>query len=285
MAIYAIGDLQGCYQDLQNLLEKLQFDKNSDTLWFVGDLVNRGPDSLATLRFVKKLGKAAIIVLGNHDLHLLAIYHDLKKNKDSSIQQILDAPDCDELIHWLRQRPLLHHDNGLNFTLVHAGIYPLWNLKQANQYANELESVLKSDNYLEFLQHMYGNKPASWSEDLEGWDRLRFICNSFTRMRYVSQKAELDFEYNGVPGSQPDKLIPWYKLTERATKNNNIIFGHWSTLGFFEYDNNLEISPNVYATDTGCVWGGKLTALKIEREKTRIETEYISIDCPQRSKP
>jgi len=276
MAIYAIGDLQGCYEDLTNLLEKINFDQHTDKLWLVGDLVNRGPDSLATLRFVKNLGNAAQTVLGNHDLHLLAMYHGLKKNKDSSIQQILDAPDCEELMNWLRSQPLLFHDKQNHFTMVHAGLYPLWNLQQAQQYAAELESVLSGDDYLDFLNNMYGDKPNLWKETLTGWDRLRFICNTFTRMRYCKLNGKLNFSENGVPGSTKNNLVPWFELNNH--KDEKIVFGHWSTLGYFQEKNELSLPPNIYALDTGCVWGGKLTALKITKT-----AQLISINCPKRA--
>ena len=289
MTIYAIGDIQGCYKDLTNLLEKVNFNTLTDKLWFVGDLVNRGPDSLNTLRFIKGLGDSAQVVLGNHDLHLLAIYHGIKKNKDTSIQEILDASDCDELLNWLRTQSLLFHDTQTNFVMVHAGVYPHWTLEQAKLYANELESVLSSDNYLDFLNHMYGNKPDVWSEELSDWDRLRFICNSFTRMRYCHTNGQLDFDSNDAPdagGFKNNDLIPWFDIPNRVCKNEKIIFGHWSTLGYFQKQNNLLIPDNVFATDTGCVWGGTLSALKIEVENnSKITTEMVSIDCPQRSIP
>ena len=287
MTIYAIGDIQGCYKDLTNLLEKVNFNALTDKLWFVGDLVNRGPDSLGTLRFIKGLGENAQVVLGNHDLHLLAIYHGIKKNKDSSVQEILDAPDCDELINWLRKQPLLFHDTQTNFVMVHAGIYPHWSLEQAKSYANELESVLSSDNYLDFLNQMYGNKPKKWSEKLSGWERLRFICNSFTRMRYCHANGKLDFDSNDAPntsGSKNNGLIPWFDISNRICSVEKIIFGHWSTLGYLQ--NDLSIPDNIFSTDTGCVWGGKLTALKIKMKKNgQIKTKMVSIGCPQRSIP
>lgn len=288
MTIYAIGDIQGCYEDLTNLLDKIHFNPSKDKLWFVGDLVNRGPDSLSTLRFIKELGESAKTVLGNHDLHLLATYHGIKRNNDTSVQELLNAPDCDELIDWLRTQPLLIHDEQTNFTLVHAGIYPQWTLSQAKRYANELETVLSSDNYLDFLNHMYGNRPNQWSNELTGWDRLRFICNSFTRMRYCHANGQLNFDYNGAPGSQENNLIPWFDVPHRVNNNEKIIFGHWSTLGYFQKQNNLIIPDNIYATDTGCVWGGTLTALKIEADKNSEAgwtTEIIAIDCPQRAAP
>jgi bis(5'-nucleosyl)-tetraphosphatase (symmetrical) len=273
MATYAIGDIQGCYDSLLRLLEKLNFDSAKDKLWFAGDLVNRGPDSLATLRFVKSLADNAITVLGNHDLHLLAIAQGVKSTRSADLQRILDADDCDELLQWLSSRPLIHHDPELGYAIAHAGIYPLWNLTQAKEYALELEGALKN-NLDEFLQHMYGNTPDTWNDSLIGFDRLRFICNSFTRMRYCHQDNTLDFDCNGATGIIPHGLVPWFDISERKAKDEHIIFGHWSTLG--EID-----TKNVYALDTGCVWGGKLTALRIDT----IEPEYISVDCPGDANP
>ena len=273
MATYAIGDLQGCYDSLIQLLEKLNFDKTKDTIWFAGDLVNRGPDSLSTLRFVKSLGDSAITVLGNHDLHLLAIAHNVKTTRSADLQRILDADDREELLQWLSTRPLLHHDKKLNYTITHAGIYPSWNLKQAKNYADELEYELKN-NLTEFLNNMYGDKPENWDESLTGFERLRFICNSFTRMRFCNQDGTLDFSSNGAPNTIPKDTVPWFEASERKAKNENLLFGHWSTLGEIKKD-------NVYPLDTGCVWGGKLTALRID---TNI-AEYISIDCPSEANP
>jgi len=273
MATYAIGDLQGCYDSLLRLLDKLKFNKSKDTLWFAGDMVNRGPDSLATLRFVKSLGESAITVLGNHDLHLLAIAYNVKTTRSADLQRILDAEDRDELLQWLSSRPLLHHDTKLGYTLAHAGIYPFWELQQAQAYANELENTLKN-NLGDFLKHMYGNQPDNWNNSLTGFDRLRFICNSFTRMRFCNNDGTLDFSSNGAPGTIPDGAISWFDIAERKIKNERILFGHWSTLG------NIN-NKNIYALDTGCVWGGKLTALRIDTEKP----EYISIDCPGDANP
>ena len=184
MAIYAIGDVQGCLNSLQALLEKIHFNSTEDQLWFVGDLVNRGPDSLGVLRFVKQLGDSAITVLGNHDLHLLAVAHGLRADKHHDLVDILHANDKDELLHWLRQRPLLHHDTTSGFTLIHAGLPPQWDLATAQQCAQELETVLRGNDYTPFLAQMYGDQPDRWSVDLHGMDRLRFICNCFTRLRY-----------------------------------------------------------------------------------------------------
>ena len=273
MATYAIGDLQGCYDSLLRLLDKLNFNESKDTLWFAGDLVNRGPDSLSTLRFVKSLGESAITVLGNHDLHLLAIAYKVKTTRSTDLQRILDAEDRDELLQWLSSRPLLHHDTKLGYTLAHAGIYPFWELQQAQAYANELENTLKN-NLSDFLKHMYGNQPDNWNNSLTGFDRLRFICNSFTRMRFCNNDGTLDLCSNGAPGTVPDGAISWFDIAERKTKNERILFGHWSTLG------NIN-NKNIYALDTGCVWGGKLTALRIDIEKP----EYISVDCPGDANP
>ena len=273
MATYAIGDLQGCYDSLLRLLEKINFDKTKDTIWFAGDLINRGPDSLSTLRFVKSLGSSAITVLGNHDLHLLAIVHGVKTTRSQDLQRILDADDCDELMQWLSTRPLLHHDKKLNYTIAHAGIYPLWSLDQAKNYATELESELKNNLHV-FLNNMYGNKPDQWDESLTGFERLRFICNCFTRMRFCHQDGTLDFTSNGAPGTIPENTLPWFELKNRKTSNDKLLFGHWSTLGLINKE-------NIFALDTGCVWGGKLTALRIDSETA----EYISIDCPSEANP
>ena len=273
MATYAIGDLQGCYDSLLDLLEKINFDETKDTLWFAGDLVNRGSDSLATLRFVKNLGTSAITVLGNHDLHLLAIAHGVKTTRSVDLNRILDADDRDELLNWLSHRPLIHHDPLLNFTIAHAGIYPYWSLEEAISYAAELQDTLKN-NLDHFLHNMYGDKPDTWNNSLKGYERLRFICNCFTRMRFCYQDGTLDFSSNGAPGTILDKTLPWFEIPERKTLHNNILFGHWSTLG------NISKS-NVFALDTGCVWGGKLTALRIDLE----QPEYISINCPSVANP
>ena len=274
MATYAIGDLQGCYDSLLRLLDKLNFNESKDTLWFAGDLVNRGPDSLSTLRFVKSLSDNAITVLGNHDLHLLAIAAKHKKTKDSGLKEILNADDADDLLNWLRKQPLLHHDPQLNFTMVHAGIYPDWDLQDAQKYANELEAVLRSDDYLDFIFNMYGNLPDKWDDELKGWERLRIICNIFTRMRYCENDGTLNFKSHGAPGTHPENTVSWFEVPNRKVMENTILFGHWSTLGIIN-------KKNIYALDTGCVWGGKLTALRIDTEKP----EYISVDCPGDANP
>ena len=275
MAIYAIGDIQGCYEDLIHLLDKLKFDPEHDKLWLVGDLVSRGPDSLGTLRFLMSLDDALVSVLGNHDLHMLAVDAGFKTSKDPGLIEILEANDRQVLMNWLRQHSLIHHDKTLGYTMVHAGIYPPWTLQQALEYANELETVLSGEHYHNFIEHMYGNKPDQWSSELSGWDRLRFICNSFTRMRFCNETGQLDLETKGAIGTQTESYIPWYDISQRKMAKQRIIFGHWSTLCLTE---NIEDQHqhNVYAIDTGCVWGGKLTALRIDKD----EPELISIDCP-----
>lgn len=273
MATYAIGDLQGCYDSLLRLLEKINFDDSNDTIWFAGDLINRGPDSLSTLRFVKSLGDSAITVLGNHDLHMLAIAYGVKTTRSPDLQRILDANDRDELMQWLSTRPLLHHDEKINYTISHAGIYPFWSLEQAKSYAHELESEL-SNNLNNFLNNMYGNEPDNWNNSLTGFERLRFICNCFTRMRFCNQDGTLDFTSNGAPGTIPENTLPWFEIENRKARNEKILFGHWSTLGKINKE-------NIFALDTGCVWGGKLTALRIDTEIA----EYISIDCPSEANP
>ncbi|MBV5311200.1 symmetrical bis(5'-nucleosyl)-tetraphosphatase [Chromatium okenii] len=258
MPIYAIGDIQGCLTELQILLHQLQFNPQQDRLWLVGDLVNRGPDSLAVLRFIRTLGDAAVVVLGNHDLHLLALAAgNLKHANKSNLDAVLQAPDRDELLHWLRQRPLLHHDAARELTLIHAGLPPQWTLADARAAASELENVLRSDDYQTFLLAVYGNQPAQWSPNLTGIDRLRFITNCLTRLRFCTPDGRLALKEKGEIGSQTPGLIPWFQVANRRTRHDRIIFGHWSTLGYYAGD-------NVWAIDSGCLWGGTLTALRVE---------------------
>lgn len=261
MATYAIGDIQGCFDELLQLLDKIAFNENTDQLWFVGDLVNRGAKSLETLRFVKKLGSAAMIVLGNHDIHLLvaANFPERVKRKDT-IQAILDAPDCDELLNWLRQKPLFHYDETLKIGLLHAGLPPQWDLTQTQNMARLAENALQADDYQHFLAQLYGDLPDLWSEDLKGVEQLRFIFNCFTRMRFCDAFGRLDFINNGEIGSQPAHLMPWFNVRNRKTANIKLIFGHWAALGFHE-------EQNCFAIDTGCVWGNELTALRLDSGK------------------
>lgn len=258
MAVYAVGDPQGCLAPLQRLLERLDFRPHRDRLWVVGDLVNRGPQSLATLRFIRALGEAATAVLGNHDLTLLAAAHGVTapKKKDT-YQEILDAPDRDELLDWLARRPLLHHDPALGYTMVHAGLPPQWDLQQALACARELETVLQSLDRGAFLEVMFGAEPQRWDPQLQGMERLRFITNCFTRMRFLYPDGSLDFQQKGPPGSQPPPLLPWFEIPGRRSADLNLVFGHWAAMGHRQ-------SPGVYALDSGCVWGNRLTALRLD---------------------
>ncbi|MCK5876954.1 MAG: symmetrical bis(5'-nucleosyl)-tetraphosphatase [Candidatus Marithrix sp.] len=261
MSTYAIGDIQGCYDNLQHLLEIINFNPNQDTLWFVGDLVNRGPKSLEVLRFIKNLGKNAITVMGNHDLHLLAIASGNSKLKEKdTLADILIAPDREELIQWLRFRPFWHYDSHLKLGLVHAGVLPQWNLTQINQRAKEIETVMQGEKYHQFLANMYGDEPNKWSKKLQDWDRLRFITNCFTRLRYCNVEGKLNLKKKNSPTftKQNSEQHPWFTWPNQH--NTQIIFGHWATLGYYD-------KHNVYAIDTGCVWGGALTTLRIEDKK------------------
>ena len=261
MPTYAIGDIQGCYDELQRLLEQLDFSETRDQLWFVGDLVNRGPNSLEVLRLVKSLGDAAVTVLGNHDLHLLALAHGNPKHRHSSnLNEVLRAPDRDELIHWLRHRPLLHRDKKLAFSMIHAGLPPQWTMKTARACAREVENVLRGDQHVEYFLGMYGNEPSLWSPRLVGMDRLRFITNCLTRLRYCTADGGLALREKSPPALRPGHLIPWFQHPERRSRDARIVFGHWSALGYWQGD-------NVWGIDSGCLWGGSLTALRLRRKK------------------
>lgn len=273
MATYAIGDIQGCLNELQRLLEHIHFDPSDDQLWFVGDLVNRGPDSHGVLRFIKGLGDRAITVLGNHDLHLLAVAEGhMKYAKHDNLQDVIEAEDAAELLYWLRHLPLMHHDEQLNISMIHAGLPPYWDLANARACAKEVEAVLQGPDYVHFLEHMYGNLPDIWDEKLEGIERLRFITNCFSRLRYCNKHGQMALDEKGPLGSQPADYLPWFEIKDRRTRNDTIIFGHWSSLGFVDSD-------NVYGLDTGCLWGDSLTALRLEDRQT------FSIDCPGVRKP
>lgn len=262
MAIYAIGDVQGCYGELQALLRHVGFVRGSDRLWFVGDLVNRGPRSLDVLRFVAELGDDAVVVLGNHDLNLVAVAAGVREERPrDTLREILDAPDGPELIEWLVHRPLLHRESGLPYTMVHAGLAPQWNTTAAASRAREVESTLTGPRRSEFLAHMYGDVPDRWSDGLEGWPRLRFITNAFTRIRYVDTKGRLDLAHSGPPGTQPDSLVPWFAAPNRRSAGEAIVFGHWATL---QVEAALDTAHAVYHLDTGCVWGGPLTAMRLD---------------------
>ncbi len=275
MAVYAIGDIQGCMDELMRLLERIQYDPAKDQLWFVGDIVNRGPKSLESLRFVANPANNAITVLGNHDLNLLAVSEGVRTVKrHDTLNDILNADDAADLLQWLRRQPLLHHDKNLKTVMVHAGFAPQWKLKHAKKYAKEVESVLAGSNYREFLHAMYGNKPNKWKKSLQGMERLRFITNAFSRIRYCDQENRLNMEEHGAPGTQSKKLTPWFAMPERKSQKTRIIFGHWSTLG-------LKFSHNTIGLDTGCLWGGELTALRLDT----AEPQIISIDCDRVVQP
>jgi len=267
MAIYAIGDVQGCCDELHDLLEKLKFDPGTDHVWFVGDLVNRGPKSLETLRFVHQLGDAAIVVLGNHDLHLLALLlTDAHAVADEYLQPILAADDRYMLADWLRSLPLAHYDKKLNTLMVHAGVVPQWSVKDTLAHSKEVEKILGGKKPKLLLKTMYGSRPNCWSDDLEGAERLRFIINSMTRMRFCTRKGNLDFKAKLAPGMEADKLLPWFSLPDRAAAKTRIVFGHWSTLGYHE-------ANGVLGLDTGCVWGGRLTAARLDQDAELVQVK------------
>lgn len=268
MSTYAIGDVQGCFAELDELLTKINFDPAEDVLWFTGDLVNRGPRSLEVLRFIRDLGDKHVVVLGNHDLHLLAIVCAKSRiNKSDTLDEILFAPDRDELIDWLRHRPLLHHDKKSGYVMTHAGLAPVWTLKQAKVLAKEVEAVLQGQHPEYFLQHMYGNQPDRWHDQLAGVDRIRCIVNFLTRMRFCTLDGRLDLSYKGELQGRPAELIPWFDMPNRLNQNEKIIIGHWAALG-----GKTDI-PNVFPLDTGCVWGNCLTAMRLE------DQERFTVKC------
>jgi bis(5'-nucleosyl)-tetraphosphatase (symmetrical) len=260
MAVYAIGDVQGCLDPLLRLLDRIGFSDESDQLWFTGELVNRGPKSVEVLRLVRGLGESACTVLGNHDLHLLALASGRAAQTaagDSNLGPVLNAADRDELLDWLRQRPLLHHDASLGCTLIHAGLPPQWNVETAASCAREVEDVLRGPRYDGFLADMYGNEPNKWSDKLAGVDRLRFTLNCLTRLRYCHEDGDLELELTGPPGEQAPGIIPWFRVPGRASAGDNIVFGHWSTLGLLQ-------EGGITALDSGCVWGGGLSAVQLD---------------------
>jgi bis(5'-nucleosyl)-tetraphosphatase (symmetrical) len=275
MAVYAIGDVQGCFDALQALLRKLAFDGAQDTLWFTGDLVNRGPQSAEVLRFVAGLGERAITVLGNHDLHLLAVACGAapRRHRDS-FGDVLTATDRDPSLMWLRQQPLLHHDAKLGYTLVHAGLLPQWDLAQARALAGEVEHVLRGPSYGELLERMYGDQPDQWDPTLSHWERWRLTVNACTRLRYCTVDGRMELAPVGAPGSQPSHLVPWFQAPHRRTRTLTVVFGHWSTLGAWRGD-------GVIALDSGCVWGRSLTAVRLDGS----QRQFVSVACEQKQAP
>ncbi len=259
MATYAIGDIQGCFSALERLIDTFGFDRARDRLWFVGDLVNRGPDSLATLRYVRNLGECAVTVLGNHDFHLLALAVGYaKKHASDTLDAVLAAPDREELLAWLRQQPMLHVEGRL--AMVHAGLLPQWSIAKAQALAREVEAALRGSNWRNFLAQLYGNSPNSWREELRGADRLRAIVNAMARMRFCTADGVIDFRTKGETAIAPPGLFPWFDAPGRASRDHTVICGHWSTLG-------LLLRPDLLALDSGCVWGGNLSAVRLEDRK------------------
>lgn len=257
MSVYAVGDIQGCLKPLQALLIHIHFNPSKDTLWVAGDLINRGPESLETLRFLYYLRDSIQVVLGNHDLHLLATAAGYRKPTPSdTLKEIIDAPDRDILLEWLRYQPLVHHDKHLGYTMVHAGIPPQWSISQALLLSAEVENALQGKKIHSFFKNMYGNEPNTWHKNLKGSERLRLITNYFTRMRFCDKNGKL--ELKSKTETAPDGFSPWFSHRSRKTIKDNIIFGHWAAL------NGITNTPNLFALDTGCVWGGELTMMRLE---------------------
>ncbi|MDR0563464.1 MAG: symmetrical bis(5'-nucleosyl)-tetraphosphatase [Azoarcus sp.] len=256
MATYALGDIQGCYSALRRLLDVCAFNPATDRLWFVGDLVNRGPESLQVLRFVQSLGEAATVVLGNHDLYLLMLHAGLKpRNSRDNLNDILTAPDRDELLRWLARRPLLHVEG--QHVMVHAGLLPQWTVAKAQELAEEVQSVLAGKNAQKFLLRLMGNRPDYWENKLKGWGRLRVIVNAFTRMRFCTPSGHMLMRAKGPPSDSPKGALPWFSLPVPTPREHTIVCGHWSALGLYR-------APGIIALDTGYIWGGPLTALRLE---------------------
>jgi bis(5'-nucleosyl)-tetraphosphatase (symmetrical) len=263
MSTYIVGDIQGCLQPLKCLLRAVQFNSDRDVLWSVGDLVNRGPKSLNVLRFLYKMRENLVVVLGNHDLHLLAVAAGVRQaSRSDTLDKILKAPDRDRLLNWLAQQPLIHHEHG--YTLVHAGIPPQWSVQEALGYAAEVEAVLRGPDRAQFLGAMYGNEPPQWSDDLTGMTRLRVITNYLTRMRFCTKQGRLDLQSKGsspTPGApivDDEPVSAWYSHKGRKTANDRIVFGHWATIA------GRTNHPNAIALDTGCVWNGALSLYHLD---------------------
>ena len=271
MTTYVIGDLQGCQPKLTELLDRIRAVCAQPRFIFVGDLVNRGPRSLATLREVRALGDTTSMVLGNHDLHLLAVAENIRKpHRSDTLDDILNAPDRDELLDWLRRQPLALHENG--HLLVHAGVLPQWTAAQTLALAGEVEAVLRGPDWVDFLRRMYGNTPDRWDDSLQGADRLRCIVNALTRIRFCTADGQMDLAVSKGAETALPGFMPWFDVPGRRTEDVTVVFGHWSTLG-------LTLRPNLISLDTGCLWGGKLTAVCLE------DRSVIQVDCPQFQRP
>ena len=267
MSTYAIGDVQGCYDQLMRVLERAGYDERRDILWFVGDIINRGPHSLATLRFVKGLGSRQVTVLGNHDLNLLAVAEGSRKGqRGDTVSDILGAPDRDELLAWLRHQKLVHAEGG--WAMVHAGLAPQWTIAQALACSAEVEAALQADDYREFLKQMFGNEPQRWRDDLAGYDRLRVIVNATVRMRLATADGKIDFTHKLAPATAPAGYLPWYDVPGRASRDTRIVFGHWAALG-------LLVREDVVCLDSGCVWGRSLSMMRLE------DGQLYECDCAE----
>ncbi|MDH5357849.1 MAG: symmetrical bis(5'-nucleosyl)-tetraphosphatase [Gammaproteobacteria bacterium] len=260
MAVYAIGDVQGCFDELVKLLELIRFDPEVDQIWLAGDLVNRGPKSAEVLRFAMTHGDSVKVVLGNHDLHLLAnaVGVNDHQHRMDTMDSVLEANDAEQLLTWLRHQPLIYNDPELRFSMVHAGLPPQWTIAEACEKSREVEAALQGDDWREFFYHMYGNKPKKWSENLTGWDRLRYITNCFTRLRYCHDDGRLALKFKGKPSNKPTDQRTWFEMPDRKSHDDHIVFGHWSTLGTGQYG-------NVFSLDSGAVWGEQLTAVRIDQ--------------------
>lgn len=274
MAVYAIGDIQGCREPLERLLEAIRFDPAADTLWFVGDLVNRGPDSVGALRLVRnQLGDRAVTILGNHDFHLMAVWYGKGVLKsDDTLRSVLDAEDGEELIDWLRQRPIMHTSQELGWAMVHAGIPPAWSFHEAERHAGELHRALLEQEPTHLFGELFGNEPADWSPHLTGFDRLRYITNAFTRMRFVDTTGRLLLRFKGAPDEAPQGHRPWYEVRRELRSDTDplrLVTGHWSRLGYYD-------GHGIRSIDTGCLWGGKLTAVRLDQEEAPV-----SLQCPE----
>ncbi len=271
MAHYVIGDLQGHLGPLKILLSNVNPNQDSDVLWFCGDLVNRGPDNADSLRFVRALGKRAVAVLGNHDFYLLGIACGaIPRAKDDTLDDVLAAPDREALIAWLRHRPLMHIEG--DYALVHAGLLPAWTIPEARALAAEVEAVLQGPDWVEFLRNLWGGKPTRWRKGLKAWDRLRVIVNAMCRMRMCSVDGEMQLKYKGPIAEAPKGVLPWFRVPGRRSMTHTVFCGHWSALGYYDGD-------GIVALDTGCVWGGSLTAVRIE------DREVFSVRCTQAAAP
>ena len=271
MSTYVVGDIQGCHAALEELLAALNFDRTQDTLWITGDLVNRGENSLAVLRWCVAHDDCVVAVLGNHDLHLLAVAEGfVPPHRKDTLDMILAAPDREALLTWLRHRPMLHRDG--SWMMLHAGLAPEWSAEAAQSLAVELETALRGPDWRTFLAQMYGNEPNRWSPNLHGQERLRFIANVLTRTRYLHLDGSLEFQHKLGLDSKPTGLTPWFDFPGRASQHVRILFGHWSTLG-------LMIREDVIALDTGCLWGGALTAFRLDDE------QCFQVRCSARKKP